>query len=391
MRNVFRTKVTLLSALAAFLIGPSVFQAWGAPVTLKQVQVSNGNQVDLLFDAKVNGSQLKTEFFNDIVQISMADTNVYPAKISTINSNQLLKVFAYQYAPKLVRCRFTVRGNAEDFKNRIEVQAKGKLVTVRFNAAAAGVEESTDAMAVSAAAPVRSAQPAQINAQIDAEERALLDKVMNGPKMVAAKAEPAKAEKDSAKDKAIQLPAEKRLGGAKPLPNFYGVMMKLVIVLGAFGVAAFLLKKIMGNRTDRDAGGMLGSIGRFAKKGIGGLRAKERMIEVLSTHHLGPKKSIAVVRVVGRVLVLGVSNDAINLITQLSGDSSEIDLDELGITTQTPEPRSAGTGATAAGPAVFSELLNSERSKPSFESPRKSQSGNVRAQIRSRLEGLKPL
>ena len=66
-------------------------------------------------------------------------------------------------------------------------------------------------------------------------------------------------------------------------------------------------------------GGHGSAVSRIAKKGLG---RKGKMIEVVSNHYLGPKKSIAVVRVAGRVLVLGVSNESINLITQLSGDDS---------------------------------------------------------------------
>lgn len=122
-----------------------------------------------------------------------------------------------------------------------------------------------------------------------------------------------------------------------------------------------------------------------------GLGRNQRMIEVLSTHYLGPKKSIAVVRVAGRVLVLGVSNESINLITQLSGEDAaeSIDLGEFGLPKGPSAPSrgvgaggAAGTGATAAGNAIFADLLQTERAK----------SGpNVRAQIRNRLEGLKQL
>src|SRR5258708_1989943 len=111
-----------------------------ALTTLKKVQVTDHSQVDLIFDDKVYARQIKTEFVNDIIQLSLNDVSVYPAKITSISGAELTKVFAYQYAPKLVRCRFSVKGKADDFKNRISIKASGKIVTVRIG----GVTAASD-------------------------------------------------------------------------------------------------------------------------------------------------------------------------------------------------------------------------------------------------------
>ena len=80
MRNVFLVVISAMLAHAASA-APNAF----ATTALKQVQVSNGSQVDLLFDGKVSAGQIKTEFFNDIIQFSLTDVSVYPAKISSVN------------------------------------------------------------------------------------------------------------------------------------------------------------------------------------------------------------------------------------------------------------------------------------------------------------------
>ena len=109
----------------------------------------------------------------------------------------------------------------------------------------------------------------------------------------------------------------------------------------------------------------------------------KKMIEVISNHHLGPKKSIAVVRVAGNMLVLGITDDAINLITRISDGQADNegvtegmmdaaleeaivgpDLDiVLGKNTK------QGAGATSAGPAVFSDILKTETAKPAMGAP----------------------
>ncbi|MCM2324359.1 MAG: flagellar biosynthetic protein FliO [Oligoflexia bacterium] len=398
--------------------------ARAAVTTLKQVQVSGGSQIDLLFDAKVSKGQIKTEFFNDIVQVSLTDANVYPAKISSINGGNLVKIFAYQYAPKLVRCRITVRGKAETYKDRVRVSPSGKMLTIRFDQDNVG----TDRIAVQASAPARVAPGAESETTVavgggeeaarlaNAEERALLERVMNAQKAGEKDTAGAPVAVHNGAGAAKDAPAQKLTGRdssrapvgltgrAKPLPGFGGVLAKLAAVIAAFGLIALLLKKFLGGRGEKlDENQMMGALGRFAKGGLGRtFGRKEKMIEVLSTHYLGPKKSIAVVRVGGRTLVLGVSNESINLITQLGGNPADVSDEDLGAG---PE-LDTGAGAHAAGPAVFADLLKSESSKPAFSAPiagrgmQVSQlagapaptgATGVRARIRSRVEGLKPL
>jgi hypothetical protein len=134
------------------------------------------------------------------------------------------------------------------------------------------------------------------------------------------------------------------------------------------------------------------------------------MIEVVATHYLGPKKSIHVVRVAGRTLVLGVSDGSINLITEFQGEAPA---DAAAAAVIQPQVRAEaapaggdflaalgeelaqesggkpgmGTGAQAAGPAlpVMGTQLTATASAPANSRER------ARDRIRSRLEGMKQL
>jgi flagellar biogenesis protein FliO len=438
-----------------------------AMTTLKQVQVSNSSQIDLLFDGKVNKSQIQTEFFNDIIQISMIDVTVYPAKISSVNGGVLRKVFAYQYAPRLVRCRLTVSGKAENYKERIQVSSSGKMLTIKVSdstpvpmgdsvpgPAAAGSStvspagssagstgalkdapaEKIDRISVQGAAPVRnSANEAEGNQerrpdshQDSAEEKALLEHVMSAPlqKTPDSGKKSDKAEKGENSSKKEKKPELKK---PAPLPSLRGVLMKLGLVLGIFGVFAVLLKKVAGARGNRVAakgaaamlgaqwGSLGGVLGRFAKSGIGKLGQKEKMIEVLSTHHLGPKQSIAVVRVCGQKMVLGIANDSISLISQISGDEFDLDGPDGEALTGSvadflrggkdalPKPTVKNSGNFASylsesqqsgenrGPAMTYSRTPEPASFTRGMGEESSNSASVRARIRSRLEGLKQL
>ena len=418
-----------------------------ALTALKQVQVSDASRVDLLFDGKVSRSQIRTEFFRDIIQISLNDVSVYPAKISSVSGGDLTKIFAYQYAPKLVRCRLTVKGKAESYKNRIVLSSGGpggEMLTIRLNGAAG-----------SSMVRIR-----------DADERALLDHVMKA-KDPGASASPADApadaidtitEKSAAPAKGIGGPptgssatgaaatqsivntedrplnldgsrdhnAGNQLGGASGFPSPLSALAKLAFVIGLFSVVALAVKKFWkpGEKGTQDTP-LIGAIGRFARKNLGSkvMGSKKMAIEILANHHIGPKKSIAVIKVGGRTMVVGITEQAINLISQLSPDSlgeedtmnalAELDSPPLEETTNLASaPKSA---TLAGGPAVFSKMLQSETAKPSqpkrdvrvtsygnSSAPTDATVGNVsaaaaaslsgvRAQIRSKLEGLKQI
>jgi flagellar protein FliO/FliZ len=65
-------------------------------------------------------------------------------------------------------------------------------------------------------------------------------------------------------------------------------------------------------------------IKRFIKKNVGG--SKEQLIKVIASQYIGIKKNISLVEIPGSILVVGVSNDNISLLTKIE---DEIVLDIL--------------------------------------------------------------
>jgi flagellar protein FliO/FliZ len=66
-------------------------------------------------------------------------------------------------------------------------------------------------------------------------------------------------------------------------------------------------------------GGLLYFVKRFALPGTGAARMPVQ-VDVLGRRSLQPKKSIVVVRVAGKVLVLGVSDHGMQTLTELTDD-----------------------------------------------------------------------
>lgn len=74
--------------------------------------------------------------------------------------------------------------------------------------------------------------------------------------------------------------------------------MLAISVVGLLGVGALIItKKYATNKTNKSAKGQ---------------------IQVLTQHHLGPKKSLAIIRVAGESILIGISEHNINLIKSLA-------------------------------------------------------------------------
>ena len=62
---------------------------------------------------------------------------------------------------------------------------------------------------------------------------------------------------------------------------------------------------------------------RFLKRDVGG--AKETLIKVIDSQYIGIKKNISLVEIPGSILVVGVSNDNISLLTKIE-DNAVLDV-----------------------------------------------------------------
>ena len=352
------------AALGLLLVNPA-FAADKSLVNIKQVQVSDNDRIDILLDGKLDASQVRTEFLNDIIQLSVSDASVYPAKISSVSGKNLSKIFIYQYAPKLVRVRLTVKGKADAFQDKVHVKPAGKMLTIRLNGAGVADKVATSA------AQVRREGSTNTSVGADADERALLEKVLRAPVAKPADKPVEKvvekvlstldtnADKPKADEAATEIdgpgpksgkrrfePRNEALGGRKDNFSAVKVLASLAGVVLLLGAVLLGLKRVTNSRSQNS------SLGRWVRKSLG---RQEKMIEVLAAHHLGTKKSIHMVKVAGRTLVLGVADDSINLITELNGAPAEM-----------------GTGAVAAGASVDEDFLSTLGEQLAQESGRPS-------------------
>jgi flagellar protein FliO/FliZ len=73
--------------------------------------------------------------------------------------------------------------------------------------------------------------------------------------------------------------------------------ISLILALGVFGAVVYGFRRWPGSKK---------------------ITQRAKMIEVLNQHHLGPKKSLAIIRVAGETVLVGITDQNITLLKNLS-------------------------------------------------------------------------
>lgn len=285
-----------------------------AAVTVRDIAVSEGRSATIVMDAPLPKGALRLEYLRDIVQLTLTGATLYPAKIENYNSGLVKKLFAYQYAPTVVRVRFSVEDSAERYRGKIKLSVAGKQIDLGFTDVPASVqpketEKSTAAEKSQRPVEVKSASPS-VSAE---EEKSLLQKVLNDES-------PKKQAKESAPK---NLTGNLKLPQKEPASPLRAVGM-LVFLLGTIGIFVFWLKRKHTKSQTRPQGAFWSNL-------FPGMKKSAKFIEVIASSPLGPKQNILLVRVQGQKLVLGVTQDRIQLITQLDNDFEGDVLDDPAI------------------------------------------------------------
>ncbi|MEK2688962.1 FliO/MopB family protein [Bdellovibrio sp. GT3] len=150
---------------------------------------------------------------------------------------------------------------------------------------------SVSAQAAEKEAPTSEAAPAAITAEVDSEAVAV--EAAPGADAVAAKDMP---KVDNRKESEIPLNLEKQKNAGAESSGWFRILMTLSL-LGAVGCGAFIFLR---------------------KYSVPKDRKHQTQIKVLQQHFLGPKKSLAIVRVAGESILIGVTDHNISMIKSLS-------------------------------------------------------------------------
>jgi flagellar protein FliO/FliZ len=322
---------------------------------IKTSKVDDGLIIRLEFEKPV-GDYSEPEFFDKSIQVDFPLAFIKPAKkYYPAESSDLTKVFAAQYNTETLRIRF-LKKNDSDIQDRFHLAKQGRYVIVRLDQFApfsqsdsiVRVEKTTSEETINhklmdedelakflarASEKIRmksrqnnsdNIQPKKTETFFESKEIKKVDRVddvkvtragMGMEPLVerirkVARSDSSTDKKEDEKKTKMGRSIEKKsplfsLKDSRPtgkpielVPSSMKIFSMLALVLGVMFLLFFGFKKFVLKNTVFGGG--------------------EKLVNVLGTGFLSPKKNIVLVEVAGEVLVLGMSQDHITLLTSIT-------------------------------------------------------------------------
>ena len=351
MKRALRIELLVGIFLFSLTTLAGAYEKWDSLNLLKNVttsKVGDGFIVRLEFEKPV-GDYKGPVFLDKSVQIDFPLAFIKPAKkYFPADSSSITKVFAAQFDAETLRVRFLKKDKSDDLQDRFHLARQGRFVIVRlgqvrpvFNPKSASFvesRESDDLMTEDELAVFLARASAKIRAQKNKKTLATtklkkisttaqtretrkvekvpdikvvragmgVDPIVDRIKKAAlpnskAEKETQKFQNDRSKTKGNLFSLKDSRPTGKPIeliPSSLKMFSMLAVVLGIMFLLFFGFKKYVLKNT------MFG----------GG----EKLVNVLGSGFLAPKKNIVLVEVAGEVLVLGMSQDNISLLTNIT-------------------------------------------------------------------------
>lgn len=329
---------------------------------IRQQALEDGNYaVDFMLSKPISKDDVTVEFQRNFIQVSIKGVSAYPARTQKLKHSLMEKVFTYQYQPDLARARLLLKGQASSIQaqSSFEVDKQRVRILVKGETGTAAVE-TKDSIKNHAAAADDSAAP------VDPEEQKVRNEILNGSKPAATTvvAKPIDSESlpiFSGATTAAAISTEKSKDS--PATKIFAALLLIVGIIGA------------------------GSLGfrRFVQgKGLA-FQRQAKMIDIISTQTMGPKRSIALVKVLDQHLVVGMSGESMSLLVNLGANVNlEKFTDDIGIGPGSGASFTDTLADTMQGGPKFTDSSIITKKSPALDL-------GFRASLKKRLEGFKPL
>ena len=310
--------------------------------------MSNGHIVRLEFKKPVS-DWIEPVFYEKSVQIDFPGAFVTPSKKSfSAESSAISKVSASQFDGETLRVRFQIKPGATGIEDRFKLVSQGRFIVVRFDTSEAPPIVSAKVLPVkkqnkkleimdddqlsqflsrasqkmkikekeiiakteanASSAKMKEKEPEETEIKVKRAGIGVVPIVDQIKK--AALADPGKDKKDQKKPE-TKITTKENTGFSlkdsrptgKPMeiiPSGMKMISMFALVLGLMFLTFFGFKKYVLKNTAFGGG--------------------NKLVNVLGTWFLGPKKNIALVEVAGEVLVLGISNENITLLSSVTNE-----------------------------------------------------------------------
>ena len=378
MINSIALKILILSVL--FWITPVCFALAGpaAPNTLKEVSIDSGLEdwVLKMKFARPFAGKVQPVFTQENIQVDLAGTQARLGRLFYPTGDAFIpNVFISRLNASTLQLKLELGEGTDNIRNNFFWNNEGRVLQIRIqrknqDILASFLKDAREDVLnnqVEASPPAAEVEPLQ--AIPVSKERPALFGTEAGEKKVLPSSKP---EIEGAK----KLNESGLVSAGEPLelwPSSLKMLSTLALVLGLMFLLFYAFKKLVLKNS---------LFGKYNK-----------MVNVLSTGFLGPKKSIALVEVAGEVLVLGISNDHISLLSNIQ-DSDKIDRIKNGDLSGASRD-SLNTNGTlkqnpdhSSGESSFADYLHQ------VSEPKKTKDDYVKdvaAQIRKNLARIKPV
>lgn len=314
--QVFHSLLRCLPFAALLFTALSANAAGTPPTPVEKVRAyreGNGFFAELHFqgEQKWNGAGVDTRFFSDYVQVDIPGAFLAKGKqLIKVDDRIFKSVYATQADASTLRLKFETKDGAN---------GKGMAADFQVRKASNGLSFTLSGDGVVAKGAKAVGDEAMTFAVIEDEAMggdALPARLVAG----AAKSESAEAQPVEAKaaDEATALPVPEKtaklpehqipvLTNTKAKKSQESNFGRLMITLG---VLAILL------------GATLFGLKRWSARGT--KQAQTTRIKVLTQHHLGPKKSVAIIQVAGESILVGITDHNISMLKTLSLIDDEV-------------------------------------------------------------------
>lgn len=301
----------LVVLTVTFLLNSAGHAAGAASIeSLSATEQGDVFAANLVFASEVGALSPKIDFINETIQVDIPNAKVKDGKITAkVDGDRIKSLLAYQLNKSTARFRMILQKGfkAERYRDSLATSSTGTGFSINLKDLAKSDELSGASAIVKNAPQELNASPeaAQIDeVGIEAELSALSKQKVNTA--VAEKTIPASEAKSASADTAAKPAKEEEI---PVLSNTSEKKVKasgvsgLRLSLGLAVVALFLF-------------GMWVAAQRWLNKK--GIKNAHTNIRVMTQHHLGPKKSLAIITVAGESILIGITDHNISLIKTLS-------------------------------------------------------------------------
>lgn len=305
--------------LLAFLVIPAVLEAADFPLGfLEGIQAySNSEELQVVarfrhLPPEVTPGPSDAVFRNGAVSLLLPEVTVSPgSRVFSLGDRQVQRVEATQITPTSVDLRFVVPPGATLSPGQLSISRQDNEMIFRFRRRTVGLAASVrEAVVVSPGGrqdtagsfPEESLVHAVLTANAAPRPAVTVAQPLPDPGSPLLPAPAAAPPGRPARPAAPAAASSSRLGTFADAPGMNRVALRMGASLAA--VLGLLFLCALAGR-------------RFLSRGRGG-KGKPRLIRVLSSSYLGPKKSLSLVEVDGERLVLGVSQNQISMLARLS-------------------------------------------------------------------------